>query len=91
MKIEYSNFTVETSLEEAPTTDNFFKYHIFVTPEGAEWAEIIHCSEVCLPHVQELMSGDESLALQAIKSILYNREQANRKLRGILDKQSTTV
>lgn len=85
MKIEYKTFTVETALEEAPTTNNFFKHYIFVTPKNAEWGTIIHNSEVCLPHVQELMSGDESLALQAIESILYNREQANNMLRGLLN------
>jgi len=90
MKIKYSKFEVDTSLElpleEEKWHDilmnEFFRHNIHITTK--EGTIRISKEEVFLWHVQELLSGDEQRATEALQSIIYNREQELITLRKAL-------
>lgn len=80
MRIKYSKFEVETSLELPLNEENwhdilmneFFRHHIYITTKEGNKIRISK-EEVFLWHVQELLSGDEQRATEALRSIIYNR------------------
>jgi hypothetical protein len=92
MKIKYSKFEVNTSLElplnqeewHEILMNEYFKHHIEIRPKNSEHSTSISKDEVFLWHVQELLSGDEQRATEALRSIIYNREQRLNILRKAL-------
>ena len=83
MRIKYSKFEVDTGLElpleeekwHEILMNEYFKHHIYIQPKNSEYSVLISKDEVFLWHVQELLSGDERRATEALQSIIYNREQ----------------
>lgn len=92
MKIKYSKFEVDTSLElplnqeewHEILMNEYFKHHINIQPKNSDCSVLISKDEVFLWHVQELLSGDEQRATEALRSIIYNREQRLITLRKAL-------
>lgn len=92
MRIKYSKFEVDTSLElpldqekwHNILVNEFFKHHIKILPKDSELIMLIFKEEVFLWHVQELLSGDEQRALDAIRSIIRNREYEINNLKKVL-------
>lgn len=82
MKIKYSKFEVDTSLElpleeekwHDILMDEFFRHHIYITTQEGKKIRISK-EEVFLWHVQELLSKNEERATEALRSIIFNREQ----------------
>lgn len=91
MRIKYSKFEVDTSLElpleEGKWHDilmnEFFRHHIYITTKEGEKIRISK-EEVFLWHVQELLSGDEQRATEALRSIIFKQEQSLNNLRKAL-------
>ena len=92
MKIQYSKFEVDTSLElplnqeewHEILMNEYFKHHIKIQPKNSEHSVLISKDEVFLWHVQELLSKDEERAIEALRSIIFNREEEIKDLRKAL-------
>ena len=91
MRIKYSKFEVETSLElpleeekwHEILQNEFFRHHIYITTQEGKKIRISK-EEVFLWHVQELLSKDEERATEALRSIIFNREEEIKDLRKAL-------
>lgn len=91
MRIKYSKFEVDTSLELPLNQEEwhdilmneYFRHHIYITTKEGNNIRISK-EEVYLVDVQELLSGNEQEATAALRSIIFNREQALDNLRKAL-------
>jgi hypothetical protein len=84
-KIKYEHFTVECTLEEPVTTDNFWKYDIDIlqyTEEG-EFKDIVIIPKtvLCKYDVEALLSGNEEEAQNALSNVTRNMEYHINKLK----------
>ena len=72
--IQYKEWQVETYNEEPVTVDNYFKYDIIINKADGKYVMRISKEELWLSEAEGLLSGDETLAQQALDSIIHNRE-----------------
>ena len=72
--IQYKEWQVETYNEEPVTADNYFKYDIIINKADGEYVMRISKEELWLSDAEGLLSGDETLAQQALDSVIHNRE-----------------
>lgn len=90
MRIKYSKFEVDTSLElplneedwHETLMNEYFKHHINILTKDSRIR--ISKDELFYIQVEGLLSGDEQEAIEALRSIIYNREQALDNLRKVL-------
>lgn len=68
-EIKYSNFTVVTRLNEPVTVENFFKFPIDIYV-GTEVELTLQPEEVFKQEVENILSGDESLAKEALANYI---------------------
>jgi hypothetical protein len=72
--VQYKEWQVETYNDEPVTVDNYFKYDIIINKANGKYVMTIHKEELWLSDAEGLLSGDETLAQQALDSIISNRE-----------------
>lgn len=72
--IQYKEWQVEYYNDEPVTIDNFYKHDIVVNKANGEYVTTIRKTELSLPIAQNLLSGDEVLAQQALNCIISNME-----------------
>ena len=72
--IKYKEWQVECCNDEPVTIDNYYKHDIVVTKVNGEYVTTIRKTELSLPIAQDLLSGDEVLAQQALNCIISNME-----------------
>lgn len=87
MEIAYKNFTVKTRLEAKPTKDNYFKQDIEIYRDEHYIATLWH-PFLCLPTVEDVLSGDEERAIKSIRDYIKNMRSSikwiEEKMEGIL-------
>jgi len=81
MKVEYSNFSVESSHELPITAENYFKHDMIVYVKGADFGQRLYRQELFMCQVEDLLSGDEEKAKQALASVICNREYQLNELK----------
>ena len=81
MRVEYSNFSVESAHELPITTENYFKHDMIVYVKGADFGQRLYRQELFMCQVEDLLSGDEDKANQALQSVIYNREYELNELK----------
>ncbi len=81
MKVEYSNFSVESAHELPITVENYFQHDMIVYVKGADFGQRLYRQELFMDQVEGLLSGDEEKAKQALQSIIYNREYELNELK----------
>ncbi len=79
-EIKYKDFSIQTSLKDEITIDNFHQYDLFIFDNKKKYVTTIYRKEVCYNDVINLHSGDESLAKSALKNISHNRMYQARVL-----------
>jgi hypothetical protein len=72
--IQYKEWQVQTYNDEPVTEDNYFKYDITINRADGKHVMTIHKEELWLSEAEGLLSGDETLAQQALDSVIHNRE-----------------
>lgn len=72
--VQYKEWQVETYNEEPVTVDNYFKYDIIINKADGKYVMRIHKDELWLSQAEGLLSGDETLAQQALDSVIHSRE-----------------
>ena len=72
--VQYKEWQVQCYNDEPVTVDNYFKYDITINTADGEYATTIHKEELWLSEAEGLLSGDETLAQQALDNVIYNRE-----------------
>ena len=72
--VQYKEWQVQTYNDEPVTADNYFKYDIIINRFDGKYVMTIHKEELWLSDAEGLLSGDETLAQQALDSIIHNRE-----------------
>ena len=72
--VQYKEWQVQTYNDEPVTADNYFKYDIIINKANGNYVMTIHKHELWLCEAEGLLSGDETLAQQALDSVIYNRE-----------------
>jgi hypothetical protein len=72
--IQYKEWQVECFNDEPVTVDNYFKYDIYINKANGKYVMTIHKEELWLCDAEGLLSGDETLAQQALDSVIHNRE-----------------
>ena len=72
--VQYKEWQVQTYNDEPVTGDNYFMYDIIINKANGKYVMTIHKQELWLSDAEGLLSGDETLAQQALDSIIYNRE-----------------
>ena len=82
--IKYEHFTVQCALEEHVTTDNFWKYDIYIIQYKDNKFEdivIIPKTVLCKYDVEALLSGNEEEAQKGLKHVIRNMEYYINKLK----------
>lgn len=90
MRIKYSKFEVDTSLELSLNEESwhetlrneYFKHHIHILTKDSRIR--ISKEELFYTQVEGLLSGNEQEATEALRSIIFNREQQIDNLRKAL-------
>ena len=72
--VQYKEWQVQAYNDESVTVDNYFKYDITINTADGEYVTIIHKEELWLSEAEGLLSGDETLAQQALDSVIHSRE-----------------
>ena len=72
--VQYKEWQVQTYNDESVTVDNYFKYDITINTADGEYVTTIRKEELWLSQAEQLLSGDETLAQQALDSVIHNRE-----------------
>lgn len=72
--VQYKEWQVACINDEPVTIDNYFKYDIYINRANGAYVMTIHKEELWLVDAEGLLSGDETLAQQALDSIISNRE-----------------
>ena len=72
--VQYNEYQVQYYNDEPVTVGNYYKHDIIINKADGKFVTIINKGELCLPQVKQLLSGDETLAQQALDSIIANRE-----------------
>jgi len=72
--VQYKEWQVQTYNDEPVTGDNYFKYDIIINKANDKYVMTIHKEELWLSDAEGLLSGDETLAQQALDSVIHNRE-----------------
>ena len=72
--IQYKEWQVQTYNDEAVTVDNYFKYDITINTADGEYVTTIRKEELWLSEAEGLLSGDGTLAQQALDSVIHSRE-----------------
>ena len=72
--VQYKEWQVETHNDEPVTVDNYFKYDIYINKANGKYVMTIHKEELWLHDAEGLLSGDETLAQQALDGVIHNRE-----------------
>ena len=72
--IQYKEWQAQTYNDESVTVDNYFKYDITINTVDGEYVTTIHKEELWLSEAEGLLSGDETLAQQALDSVIHSRE-----------------
>lgn len=72
--IQYKEWQVQTYNNEPVTGDNYYKYDIIINKANGKYVMTIHKEELWLSDAERLLSGDETLAQQALDSVIHNRE-----------------
>lgn len=81
MKVKYSNFSVESGHELPITVENYFKHDMIVYFKGADFGQRLYRQELFMCQVEDLLSGDEDKAKQALTSVINNREYELNELK----------
>lgn len=79
MRIKYSNFEVSCSIELPVTTDNYWKNDITVY-WGNNDLFIIPSTELCFYWTEDILSGNEEKAINAIQGLLNNLKYKIEKM-----------
>lgn len=88
MIYNYSNFYIETELENPVTVENFFKFSIHIFAGDFHWC--IDAKELNLIMAKNLVSGQEKAAKNAFENYLDNKRfeadyvESHLKEKGIL-------
>lgn len=90
MRIKYSKFEVDTSLELSLSEENwhealrneYFRHHIHILTEDCRI--FISKDELFYDQVEGLLSGNEQEATEALRSIIFNMEDKLQNLRKAL-------
>ena len=72
--VQYKEWQVQTYNDEPVTVDNYFKYDIIINKADGKYVMRISKEELWLSDAEGLLSGDETLAQQALDNVIYNRE-----------------
>ena len=72
--VQYKEWQVQTYNDEPVTVDNYFKYDIIINMKDGRFVTTIRKEELWLSEAEGLLSGDETLAQQALDSVIHNRE-----------------
>ena len=72
--IQYKEWQAQTNNGEPVTVDNYFKYDIIINKADGEYVTTIHKQELWLSEAEGLLSGNETLAQQALDSVIHSRE-----------------
>ena len=72
--VQYKHWQATTYNDEPVTVDNYFKYDICINKADGKYVMRISKEELWLSQAEDLLSGDETLAQQALDSVIYNRE-----------------
>ena len=72
--IQYKEWQAQTYNDESVTVDNYFKYDIIINRADGKYVMTIHKEELWLSDAEGLLSGDETLAQQALGNVIHNRE-----------------
>lgn len=72
--IQYKEWQVQTYNDEPVTGYNYYKYDIIINKADGKYVMTIHKEELWLSDAEGLLSGDETLAQQALDSVIHNRE-----------------
>ena len=72
--VQYKEWQVQTYNDEPVTIDNYFKYDIIINKADGGFVMRISKEELWLSDAEGLLSGDETLAQQALDSVIHNRE-----------------
>lgn len=86
---KFTNFHIETNLEKPVTVDNFFKYDIFIYDKEGRYCERIskHCLSFDI--TQDIICGNESVVIDAIKTVINNRLWHIERLKAVISGAST--
>ena len=85
MEIKYSNFSVQTKLELPVTTDNFYKFPIYVY-RGDLYGVTMMPHYLSMPQVEDILSGDEEKARIGIECYIKSLKEAASELQYMLNK-----
>jgi len=72
--VQYKEWQVQSYNDEPVTVGNYFKYDITINRFDGKYIMTIHKEELWLSDAEGLLSGNETLAQQALDSVIYNRE-----------------
>lgn len=72
--IQYKEWQVQTYNDEPVIGDNYYKYDIIINKADGKYVMTIYKEELWLSDAEGLLSGDETLAQQALDSVIHNRE-----------------
>ena len=72
--IQYKEWQVQTYNDEPVTVDNYFKYDIIINMKDGRFVTTIRKEELWLSEAEGLLSGNETLAQQALDSVIHSRE-----------------
>jgi hypothetical protein len=72
--VQYKEWQVQTYNDDSVTVDNYFKYDIIINMEDGRYVTTICKEEFWLSEAEGLLSGDETLAQQALDSVIHSRE-----------------
>lgn len=72
--VQYKEWQVQTYNDGPVTADNYFKYDITINKADGKFVTRISKGELWLSQAEQLLSGDETLAQQALDSIIFDRE-----------------
>ena len=72
--IQYKEWQVQCYNDGPVTVDNYFKYDIIINRFDGKYVMIIYKEELWLSDAEGLLSGDETLAQQALDNIIHNME-----------------
>lgn len=72
--VKYKEWQVQCYNDEPVTVDNFYKYDIIIKKTDGKFVTRINKEELCLSQVEQLLSGDDTLAQQALNSIISDKE-----------------
>jgi len=72
--VQYKEWQVQTYNDGPVTADNYFKYDIIINKANGKYVMRISKEELWMSDAEGLLSGDDTLAQQALDNVIYNRE-----------------